>query len=116
MRRLPLSGSEVPFSIQPWLKYYKSNNCYAYAVGDIAAFRREKSVPGARVGRNGPHTYTHCKGLLNRVISDNPKLVYKINKMKPCRKGYYKIMMVSGPGRMWGGDFHFFDVFRAYDE
>ena len=108
MRKLPLSGSEIPFKIQPWLKNYGSNNCYAYAVNDFASYRHQKSVPGARVSKNLPHSYTHCKGLLDRVIADNPRKVYKTNKNKACKKGYYKIMMVAGNGLFGSGDFHFY--------
>lgn len=101
--KLPLSGYEPTFSLQPWQKYLQSNNCYAYSVGDFASFRTEKSVPGARSGRNRPHSYQNCNGLLDRVIADNPRKVYKASKYSSCMPGYYKIMMVSG-----GGDFHFY--------
>ena len=111
-RTPPTNGSELPFTYEPWLtKGIRSNNCYAYAVNDYETYRRQKSVPGARVGKNGFHTYTACDGLPKRVIADNPKKVYKTRGDCKCKKGYYKIMMVVAPSNRYGnstGDFHFY--------
>jgi LysM repeat protein len=108
----PVNGSEIIFQLEPWqTKGRRSNNCYAYAVNDYESFRFQKSVPGASVGRNGFHTYTHCKGLADRVIADNPRKVYKAKAMSKCRPGFYKIMMVVAPTNKYGnrtGDFHFY--------
>lgn len=115
MRELPLSGSEPVFTDRRWgsKKGVTSNNCYAYAVGDYEAYRFQKSTPGDRSGlskRN--HTYTNCKELPKRVISDNPKKVYRAKAEEQCRKGYYKVMMFVSPGRPTNyirqGDFHFY--------
>ena len=111
-KRLPLSGGETKFKYNPWLKKgVRSNNCYAYAVGSYKDFRLQKSTPGNRSGLSDKyHTYTHCKGLANRVISDNPGKVYKCNASAKCKPGFYKVMMVVAPydknGN--GGDFHFY--------
>ena len=106
-KELPLSGSEKKFTTRLWgsKKGIGNNNCYAYAVNDPEAFRWQKSIPGDRSGlSNGYHNYTHCKGLPNRVISDNPKKVYKVNPIMRCKKGFFKIMMFTSPQ----GDFHFY--------
>lgn len=112
---LPLSGSESKFTNRRWGsgKGITSNNCYAYAVGSYEAYRWQKSVPGDRSGlSNLPHNYTKCDDLPRRVISDNPKLIYKIDGDKKCKKGYYKIMMFVSSGRpknyIRQGDFHFY--------
>jgi LysM repeat protein len=108
----PMNGHEVMFTLEPWhTKGRRSNNCYAYAVNDYETFRIQKSVPGSMVGRNGFHTYTHCKGIADRVVADNPKKVYKTKAMTKCRPGFYKIMMVVAPTNKYGnktGDFHFY--------
>ncbi len=101
MKGPPLSGSESKFTNRRWgtKTGIGNNNCYAYAVGDYEAYRWQKSIPGDRSGlSNGTHNYTHCTGLPNRVISDNPKKVYKIGPNEKCKKGYYKVMMFVSPG------------------
>jgi LysM repeat protein len=109
----PLSGSEIPFTYEPWrTKGIRSNNCYAYAVNDYETYRYSKSVPGERTKKVWPyHDYTHCKGLSKRVIADNPRKVYKVKAETRCRPGFYKIMMVVAPSNKYGnstGDFHFY--------
>jgi hypothetical protein len=115
MKNLPLSGNESKFSTKRWgsTRGIGNNNCYAYAVGDYEAYRWQKSIPGDRSGlSNGNHTYTHCTGLPKRVISDNPKKIYKTDAEKKCKKGYFKVMMFVSPGRASNyirqGDFHFY--------
>jgi hypothetical protein len=104
-KELPLSGSEKKFTTRLWNKYKASNNCYAYAVNDPETYRWQKSIPGDRSGMsNMYHSYTHCKGLPQRVISDNPKKVYKVKPVLRCKKGFFKIMMFTSPQ----GDFHFY--------
>jgi hypothetical protein len=112
---LPLSGSESKFTNRRWgsNKGIPNNNCYAYAVGDYEAYRWQKSIPGDRSGMsNVKHNYTSCNGLPKRVVSDNPKNVYKIDGDKKCKKGYFKIMMFVSSGRPTNyirqGDFHFY--------
>jgi len=112
---LPLSGSESKFTNRRWgsNKGITGNNCYAYAVGSYAAFRWQKSIPGDRSGlSNTAHNYTKCDDLPRRVISDNPKSIYKVDGDKKCKKGYYKIMMFVSSGRprnyIRQGDFHFY--------
>jgi hypothetical protein len=112
---LPLSGTEPVFTERKWStpKGIRNNNCYAYAVGDYQAHRWQKSVPGDRSGlSNGNHNYTHCTDLPRRVVSDNPKAVYKARAEEKCKKGYYKVMMFVSPGRPTNyirqGDFHFY--------
>ena len=115
VKRLPTSGSEALFVYDDWITNKGVNNCYAYAVNDLRTYRARKSVPGNRSGlSNKHHTYTHCKGLTKRVISDNPKNVYKTKASKPCKSGFYKIMMFTAKKPKNSllsdpyGDFHFF--------
>ena len=115
MRALPLSGSESRYTNRRWStpKGIGNNNCYAYAVGDYEAYRWQKSIPGDRSGlSSGNHNYTHCTGLPRRVISDNPKKIYRAGADEKCKKGYFKVMMFVSPGRPTNyirqGDFHFY--------
>lgn len=115
MKDLPLSGSESTFTNRRWgtSTGIGNNNCYAYAVGDYESYRMQKSIPGDRSGlSNGNHNYTHCTGLPNRVVSDNPVKVYRAEATEKCKKGYFKIMMFVSPGRPTNyirqGDFHFY--------
>jgi hypothetical protein len=96
IKELPLSGAENKFTNRRWSsdKGIPNNNCYAYAIGDYEAYRWQKSIPGDRSGlSNIKHDYTTCKDLPRRVISDNPKTVYKVDGDKKCKKGYFKMMM-----------------------
>lgn len=113
-KKPPTSGSEPVFSKKYWdtKKTIGNNNCYAYAVNDKQGFRIHKSIPGDRSGLSkGHHTYTHCGGLAKRVISDNPKKVYKTSACEKCKPGFYKIMMFVAPTNTFSnmyGDFHFY--------
>ena len=52
-KRLPVSGSEHPFSVYPWGSRgggSNSNNCYAYAMHDWESYRAHKAQPGNRSG------------------------------------------------------------------
>lgn len=115
MGPLPLSGSEKRFTHRRWSarRGINNNNCYAYAVGDYESYRWQKAIPGDRSGMsNRHHTYTHCATLPERVVSDNPRKVFKTRASKPCPAGYYKVMMFVSPGRPTNyirqGDFHFY--------
>jgi len=115
IKELPLSGAENKFTNRRWSSEngIPNNNCYAYAIGDYEAYRWQKSIPGDRSGlSNIKHDYTTCKDLPRRVISDNPKTVYKVDGDKKCKKGYFKMMMFVSSGRGKGyirqGDFHFY--------
>ena len=114
-RQPPLSGSEPTFTNKYWGTSIGigNNNCYAYAVGDYEKYRHQKSVPGDRSGRSKwYHSYTNCKNLPKRVVSDNPKKVYVVKGNTRCKTGYYKVMMfVTGKKKMTpfnNGDFHFY--------
>lgn len=113
IRRLPLSGSEPKFSWEPWGSAGQvHDNCYDYAFGSYSNRRSRKSVPGNRsgIGSNGL-TFTTCKGITKRILSDNPKGGAKL--MSPharCPEGYYKVMCFVAPQNDFGditGDFHF---------
>jgi hypothetical protein len=114
-KALPLSGSEPTYTNRLWGRTVGigNNNCYAYAVGDYEQMRLQKSVPGERAGiRNLSHTYTHCKGLPQRVVADNPKKVYIAKADEKCKQKHYKVMMFVAPGNTRNyfrqGDFHFY--------
>jgi len=90
------------------------DNCYDYAFGSFSSKRSTKSVPGNRsgIGSNGL-TFTTCKGIVQRVLSDNPNYaVYhmKTPNAKP-KPGYYKVMAFVAPHNDFGnstGDFHWY--------
>ena len=114
-RQPPLSGSEPTFTNKYWGTSIGvgNNNCYAYAVGDYEKYRHQKSVPGDVSGRSRwYHSYTNCKSLPQRVVSDNPKKVYVVKGNTRCKTGYYKVMMfVTGKNKKSpfnNGDFHFY--------
>lgn len=110
--RLPTSGYEPMFTRRFWDQNIRSNNCYAYAVNDPQSYRVHKAIPGDRSGLSKlPHTYTHCKDLPRRVLSDNPGKVYKVPAEKKCKRGFYKMMMFVAPHNVFNdptGDFHFY--------
>ena len=122
VKELPLSGSERTFNeTGPFGRKgaIVGNNCYSYAFGDVERGRLYKSVPGERSWKNwNNHTYTHCRGLTDRVLSDNPKSVYRCNDPnKACKRGYYKVMLFVAPARPsdWikQGDFHWYRQDKA---
>jgi len=113
IRRLPLSGSEPKFSWEPWGSSGQvHDNCYDYAFGSFSNKRTRKSVPGNRsgVGSNGLN-FTTCRGITQRILSDNPKGAAKlIGPGARCPEGYYKVMCFVAPQNDFGdmtGDFHF---------
>jgi hypothetical protein len=110
---IPTSGGEPVFKLEPWNGVGRHvDNCYAYAVGDHARFRANKSVPGNRSGMSSIfHTYKNCRGLARRVISDNPGKIYKVKAETKCKKSFYKVMMFVAPTNKYQnstGDFHFY--------
>jgi hypothetical protein len=110
---LPLSGYEHTYERLPWAtKGLRSDNCYAYALHSYSNYRPIKSVPGNISGMNSIfHSYTHCDGIKERILSDNPGKVYSTNASSKCRKNFYKIMMVVAPTNKYNdptGDFHFY--------
>lgn len=113
VRPLPQSGSEPMFSWEPWgSRGQVHDNCYDYAFGSYSNKRTAKSVPGNRsgMGANGL-TFTTCKGITQRILSDNPRGSVKlIRPSARCPPGYYKVMCFVAPHNDFGnstGDFHF---------
>lgn len=113
IRPLPQSGAEPKFSWEPWGSSGRvHDNCYDYAFGSFSSKRTAKSVPGNRsgVGANGL-SFTTCKGITQRILSDNPKGSVKIIKPTArCPPGFYKVMCFVAPHNDFGnstGDFHF---------
>lgn len=110
-KTLPLSGSEVTYDAGNWnFKQAKwNNNCYAYAVNDRKMYRVHKAQPGNVSGMsNNYHSYSSCKGLAKRVISDNPGKIYVCpNYKKPCPAGHYKVMLFVSPVK-GHNDFHWY--------
>ena len=114
-KKLPTSGSEHKFTMRGWSHpvIVGNNNCYAYAVHDMKMYRSEKSVPGVRSGVKAPVNYKYktCGKLGSRVVSDNPRGIYKATSTERCGKGFYKIMMFVAPTNNRAddyGDFHFY--------
>lgn len=109
--RLPLSGNEVVYRAGPWTnkKAMWNNNCYAYAVNDLRYYRIHKAQPGNVSGMsNNYHSYSTCKGLAKRVVSDNPGKIFVCpNYKKPCPRGYYKVMLFVSPVK-GHNDFHWY--------
>jgi hypothetical protein len=90
------------------------DNCYDYAFGSFSNKRTAKSVPGNRsgMGSNGL-TFTTCKGIVQRVLSDNPSYaVYQLkNPNANPKPGFYKVMAFVAPHNDFGnstGDFHWY--------
>ena len=114
MRKLPLSGYEIPFNVQPWKTVgLRSNNCYAYAVNDFDMFRIQKSTPGDRTNKNNKNlpAYYTAAGLRKRMILDNPGKIYNAPATCKCKPNFYKIMMFIAPSKInyhSFGDFHFY--------
>lgn len=103
----------------PWgTQGVSHDNCYDYAFGSYSPSRRAKSVPGDRsgMGSNGL-TFTTCRGIAKRVMSDNPGAVYKLrNPSAKAKPGYYKVMCFVAPSNDFGnstGDFHWYKEVSA---
>lgn len=113
---IPVSGSEVPYGDPRWDTEVgiASNNCYSYAMNDYRNYRPRKAVVGDLGGFEQDIRYNSCPPLKHRLLRDNPNKVYKEHPMRPCKPGFYKIMMfassdISGDGY---GDFHFYKHHR----
>ena len=110
-QKLPTSGSEVPFSLQPWISVGRlSNNCYAYAVNDFDFYRIQKSGPGNHMTRSnkGLPKFESVKGLQKRMLIDNPRKIYKTTACTKCRPNFYKIVMFVAMNGNSFGDFHYY--------
>ena len=114
VKPLPLSGSERKFSWDPWGRSgVVHDNCYDYAFGSFSSTRPSKSIPGnaSGISSNGMRFKT-CNGIVKRVLSDNPKHVYKMaNPSARCHPGFYKVMCFVAPSNDFGnstGDFHWY--------
>lgn len=114
---LPTSGYEVVYGVNPkWdkLKGVRNNNCYSYAMNDYKPYRRHKAVVGDLAGYKTDIAYDTCPPVEERLLKDNPGRVYKEEPAKPCKEGFYKVMMfVASERRNSGvGDFHFYKQHR----
>ena len=111
--RIALSkdGSEHPYSYYPWGEIgggSNSNNCYAYAMHDWESYRVHKAQPGNVSGMsNKYHSYSNCRGLAKRVLSDNPGKVFTVKTpTAKCPSGCYKVMLFISPKGVH--DFHWY--------
>lgn len=108
--KLPVSGSEVPYTTltygTPW--GVGNNNCYAYALGRYAREGGTKLQPGnvARVG--GEVDLTRCDSVVQRALRDLRGAGYAAPADAPCRKGYYKTMAFLAKGN----DYHWYKQHR----
>lgn len=125
VRKLPTSGSEVVYEAMPWSSPsgIRTANCWAYSVDSYNERREEKSQPGNMAARRrgfpdraamlgaqglrGGRGELTCGSLRQRVLDDLQDAVYVEDPDRPCRSGFYKIMMTvaDGPGE-GSKDFH----------
>ena len=89
----------------PWgTKGVVHDNCYDYALGSYSDTRNSKSVPGNAAGNYAIGlNFRGCKGIVKRVLEDNPGNVYKLKtpleKLKP---GFYRVMCFVAPTNNFG--------------
>jgi len=113
-RGMPQSGAEPKYSWEPWGSIGKvHDNCYDYSFGSFSSRRTRKSIPGnlGKMPANGL-TFTTCKGIVQRILADNPGMIVKHmkNPSARCAPGYYKVFCFVAPENDFGdstGDFHF---------
>jgi len=112
-----------------WNKKYvqQTHNCYEYALNDldqedindcqnnfkqcnVSSTNPYRSKPGHyRSQSNSEPKLTKkpkykCKEYIYKTLADNPS-IYKVKSIKsPCKKNYYKIALVTAPGR----DYHYY--------
>lgn len=114
VRKLPTSGSEVVYEAMPWSspKGIRSANCWAYSVDSYNDTRRLKSQPGNVAARRRGFEDAHaleraqgrgssrltCGGLRQKVLDDLQDAVYVEDPDRPCRSGFYKIMLTVADG------------------
>ena len=127
VKKLPTSGSEVVFRAMPWgsPKGIRTANCYAFALDSYDERRTEKSQPGDVAARRRGYRDRHhevnvtgasetrelaCEALQRKVLDDLQSEAYIEHAERPCRSGYYKIMMAVARGNGNGdrGDFHYY--------
>ncbi len=116
--KLPTSGSELTYDPVLWgtAVAIANSNCISYALGDYSENRPIKATPGAYAVLRGDKRYARelgrldCPSLTRRLLSDNPGKIYRSKAETPCKKGYYKIMLVATKKGSKRGDFH---VLRA---
>ena len=111
--RLPVSGSEPPYdALDPGYgtpRGRRNNNCYAYALTEVARAGARKLQPGnlslGGSGGSGGNTSLSCVDLRRLALRDSPAShAYEERAEVPCRAGYYKVMGFVAPGR----DFHWY--------
>lgn len=111
MRRLPLSGSEPLLELDKWAKprAVRNHNCYAFALDDYfnSAVPVPKQQPGDRAGHsNKLLDLTKCE-IVNRILADNPGLIYPEAAERPCRQGFHKVFVFNDPNPATS-DFHWY--------
>ena len=108
-KKLPLSGSEEPFTnfVYGSKTGKKSNNCYAFAI-DWLENKNKKLQPGELSKTLKPtDDLTNPKTLKERVTADLATKKdggYMSSPCVKCREGYYKVMAFIDPGN----DYHWF--------
>lgn len=106
---MQVSGSEpTNFNYYRTGKGIIRNNCMAFAFGERGKVDYEKQQPGNKSGKKGvDFSLGDCKELVSRVMMDYGKNrgVYRVrNPMRPCQRGYAKVMAFLAPD----ADFHFY--------
>lgn len=108
--QIMVNGAEPTFTEAGWssTKGVKNNNCYSYAMNNFSTNRPYKAVPGDRSGFNHNLTYDRCPELVQRLLADNPDMIYKEVPNNTCAPNFSKIMMFVGSREGNFGDFHFY--------
>ena len=114
----PINGYEPLYEPLKWnnnINIKKSHNCYSYMLNDISHklsnickkgnCKYINSQPGhySNMTKKVNTKDTNCKGLLNRVKSDNPK-IYDIDFKEKCKEEYYKGALSVTPQK----SYHFY--------
>jgi len=98
----------------PWgTKGVVHDNCYDYALGSYSDNRNSKSVPGNTAGNSAMGlNFRSCKGIVKRVLEDNPGNVYRLKRpLEKLKPGFYRVMCFVAPTNNFGnssGDFHWY--------
>lgn len=95
------------FHYKVWKDNYGKNNCFDFAVDDLARRERDKSVP---MGSEGSLDLSDCKDMNERFeqhMQSKEREFYKQSWTAPCRPGFYKVSQHVAKER----DFHYYRLF-----
>ena len=92
--RLPLSGSEEPFTSVTYgtPRGVNNNNCYGWAIGRYRGSGGVKLQPGNLSASPGTLNLSACDSVVQRALADLKGDAYSRPADAPCARGYYKVM------------------------